>query len=257
MARSATYIDFKRIQRNFNLYNLSREAIENIYLSSFMTISSNDSFSFCYPIKYWDGLLIRYNSADIRNCVDMVIELSERLPGKIYIPDRDEDFKDELWPQGFKEYLNIYSVYKKSFYLPKKTCNFYITDYLEKYYKQIRSLDEETFSFPRVTSFNDLPDFIENNYSRVKICIQGNTLCGFCLYILKPVEMYFYIVKMYVGTKYRRMGIGTHLLKSVIDESKKYGCFPVFSDVFSDEPQPFLNYADFTTWGESKLLIRL
>jgi predicted GNAT superfamily acetyltransferase len=68
--------------------------------------------------------------------------------------------------------------------------------------------------------------------------------------------MYFYIVKIYVSIYYRRMGAGILLLKAIVDESKKHGYCPIFSDVFSDEPQPFLNYADFTTWGESQLLIR-
>lgn len=256
MSRTASYIDFKRIQKNYKLYNLSQETIENIYQSGLMTISSNDSFSFCYPINYWDGILIRYNSSNIINSVDMLIELSKRLPGRIYISDIDDNLGDFLSLSGFQNHLKIYSVYKKNSYLPKKTGDFHIISYSQKYYSQLKSLDQEVFCFPIVTSSDNFAHFTKNNYSKVKLCVLDDSLCGFCLYMFKPEAMYFYIIKLYVSVIYRRNGAGTLLLKSVIEDAKKYGYSPIFSDVFSDDAQQFLNYSDFTTWAESTLLIK-
>ncbi|EYE89891.1 hypothetical protein Q428_00800 [Fervidicella metallireducens AeB] len=254
MPHYATILDYKRLIKYVNLFFLDEKLLSKVYSSGDLVVSDFNPMNFCYPIKYYDGTLIRYFSSDSKDILDMCIFLSSKLTGKIYVPHIPKELYESFIPYGFTIEYKIESLYKycNSTNTNKNTCQF--VNYTNTYYEALRSIDSLCFPKPMLISKNDVLDLLKDKNTIFRICIYDNLPVGFSLLKINNTIEYGSISKIAVKPDYQNQGIGSMILQDISETLRFYNIFIIFVDNIFESSTNFFLKNKFKRWSVSYLL---
>lgn len=257
VAHFASELDLKRLLKNSMKYYLQPESIVNAYKTGYMVISDVNCLSFCYPVEYFDGILIRYYTSRVREeLMDMAGFISSRIDGKLFLPHISLEDSAYFSPLGFKNFYKITGMYKTDYNISLKSFPCSITGFNMDYYKDIEEMDKSLFPYNWRISLNDISSLSMDRNINIRICTSSRGLAGFTILRTDSHIGYGYIIKIAVKRELHRSGIGTLLINDSIRFFKYNKILPVFTDTITEASQAFFEYNGFKSYSNSFLLVR-
>lgn len=254
MPHYATILDYKRLMKYVDLYFLNEKLLSEIYSSGNLVVSDSNPLNFCYPIKYYDGTLIRYFSSNLSDIFDMCIFISSKLTGKLYIPHIPIELYESFVPYGFTIEYKIKSLYKYCNFIDtnKITCQF--VNYTDAHYEALSNIDSLCFPKTMLLSKNDISDLPDAKNTFLRICICDNQPVGFSLFKINNTLEYGSISKIAVKPGYQNQGIGSMILEDISKTLRFYNMFTIFVDNIFESSTNFFIKNGFKEWSVSYLL---
>lgn len=253
MAHFACELDIKRLIKYSSGYVFQKDKSEKILKSGKVIICDENPRSFCYPVRYLDGILIRHFSSDISELIDMCKFFINNFDTKIYIgniPDGDiKLFKDI----GFNNIRKVFQLYKDILALNKIPKDFILADFSTEYSFSLKNIDQSIFSSAWRIQDNDILEFCKDNYG-IRLCICNSEVAGFIVFKTNPHLSYCYIIKIAVDKKFQKKGVGKALLSDMQRILKDKGISFIFSDIIFEESIHFFNSNGFKLYSSSNLL---
>ncbi|TDT62422.1 GNAT family N-acetyltransferase [Fonticella tunisiensis] len=256
MAHIATELDFRRIIKHNPGNVLDRNYIHRVYKSGYMIVSDINLLSFCYPVEYFDGILIRCFSSTIEETIDMVSFITPMLKGRIFLSHITDDFIEPFRHIGFKNHYKVSGFYKMDYNLSLKSYPCEIIDFSMEYLMQLEYMDRSLFSNTWRLSFDDISTLSRDRNIKIRLCLSKESLIGFSILRLNRGFGYGYIIKIAVDGALHRRGIGTVILNDAIQIFKSSSILPIFTDTISEGSAEFFKSNGFREYSKSCLLVK-
>jgi GNAT superfamily N-acetyltransferase len=255
MAHFACELDIKRLIKHTSGYIFQKDRSESILKSGHVIICDANPRSFCYPVRYLDGVLIRHFSSNTSELLEMCKFFINNFDTKIYIAnilDENIKFFREI---GFNNIYKVSQLYKDRLILRKIPKDFIIKDFSKEYTSAIKKIDHSIFSSAWRIQDDDILEFCKDNY-RIRLCIYNSEVVGFTIAKMNTHFSYCYIIKIAVDKNFQNRGIGKALLNDIqkILTDKKISF--IFSDTIFEESTCFFNNNGFKLYSSSNLLLK-
>jgi GNAT superfamily N-acetyltransferase len=253
MAHFACELDIKRLIKHSLGYVFQKDKSERILKSGHVIVCDENPKSFCYPVRYLDGILIRHFSSDILELLDMCRFFIKNFDTKIYIGSISDENVQLFKEIGFNNIHKVSQLYKDNLTPSKNPKNFIIKDFSTDYACTIKEIDQNIFSSAWRLQDNDILEFCKDDY-RIRLCIYDSEVAGFVVFKMNPHFSYCYIIKIAVDKKLQNKGIGKALLGDMQKILKDKGVSFIFSDNIFEESTHFFSNNGFKLHSSSNLL---
>lgn len=254
MARFASEIDFKRIEKNLKENVLNYDELKGVFKEGHFVISDINPISFAYPVKYADGMLIKHYSKTHKELLDMCKLLCRELDDKIYLANIEKKNSRSFRELGFSERYEVLKLYKLLLSSNDEKYNYTFRNYDNKYKDELNNIHKKVLGL----SFVEDKDIVSSSNSKVytRLCFKDNKCIGFYSFKINSAVLYGYLIKIVLDDEFSNGDIRDAIMQDLSNFLIKKGITFVFIDCKNEEDLLFFKDAGFRIYNKSYILIK-
>jgi GNAT superfamily N-acetyltransferase len=255
MAHLASELDIKRILKYSTNYLLDKNDAKELYSGGNIIVCDNNPKAFCYPVRYLDGILIRYFSHDPLEVFDMCKLFVEHYRSKVYISNILDENINAFKDIGFTSTFRLFQLYKDIYNYKPSDSKFIILDYDPNFLGALLAIDTSTYPLPWQITEEDIGELCTDN-NKIRLCIYNNKCVGFSIFKINKVYGYCYIIKIVVDKPFQPIGVGSALINDICKSLLHNNISFIFTDTIFQESADLFKRNGFKIYSKSNLLIK-
>lgn len=254
MARFASEIDFKRIEKNLKENVLNYDELKGVFHEGHFVISELNPISFAYPVKYADGLLIKHYSKTHTELLDMCKLLCTELEDKIYLANIEKKTSKDFLELGFYERHEVLKLYKLILTSREEKHDYTFENYNKEYKNEINNIHKKVLGF----SFVEDRDIISSSDNKVytRLCFKNDQCIGYYSFKINSAVLYGYLIKIVLDDEFKEETVRDAIMQDLSNFLIKKGVTFVFIDCENEEDLTFFTNAGFRIYNKSYVLIK-
>lgn len=254
MARFATEIDFKRIEKKLKDNLLHYDELKGVFREGHFVVSDLNPISFAYPVKYADGMLIKHFTKNYIELVDMCKLLCNEIDDKIYLANIEKKISNSFTELGFCERYEILKMYKLILTSRDEKYNYTFDYYNEENESDIKQIHKKVFGF----TFVEDKDIVTSVNSKVytRLCFKNGKCIGYYSFKINSSVLYAYLIKIVIDDEFNEGDLRDAIIQDLSNLLVKKGITFIFLDCLDEDDFSFFTEAGFRVYNKSCIMVK-